>query len=914
MPPPYDYVIITTNAIETNSTKLAAFVAHKQVQGHSVLVVTEDDYGGLTGQAPNGTAEKIRKWLIDHYASYGIEYVLLIGNPDPDDPSSGSDSVGDVPMKMCWPRRGDTDPDSPTDAFYADLTGDWDVDGDGYYGEWADYTTAGGVDFAPEVWVGRIPVYSAAYATLDNILQKLMDYATEPVGETGWREHNLFPMSFTEPGYDGAPLAEQMRNDYLTSRSMPSWRQYQQGNGVCSADDSIYTSDQELLGGTVVRDRWGANDYGIVTWSGHGSATSALVGYGGCWDGTLFGNWQTSSLDDDHPSFTYQCSCTNAYPENTNNLAYAILKEGGIGTVSATRVSWYNAGVGYGDFDGSSTNSGIGYEYVDRLSDKLNPSPAGKALFEAKLAVVTDIGTRNTRLMNQYDFNLYGDPSVSLRGCQCTDKYIYDDTTTYSFEDISSTGTNLNLDDDECTQVNLTFWFTFYGRSYNTVNVCSNGTVHFIDKYLGLSNRAIPEENGYSVPTFIAPLWDDLNPSAGGAVYWQVKNSGSPFYLSRLIIQWHQVPRYPNIGAATFQVILYDSIIWPIPDSIKFQYQDVDFGDPTYDYGASATVGVQGHPCLGSEYSYNSPALSNGLAIALTPVNDEPARTDFDSYGQEDLLWRHTTGMLYMWLCEDFSVKAHGSLGGTGTDWQIKGIGDVDGDGKSDIVWQHTSGAIYVWLCDGLTIKSHGSLGSAGAGWQIKELGDLDGDGKSDIVWQHTSGTVYVWLCDGISIKSHGSLGSAGAGWQIKEAGDVDGDGKADIVWRHTSGTVYVWLCDGISIKSHGELGGAGTDWQIQEVGDVDGDGKLDIVWQHTSGTVYAWCCDGISIKSSGVLGEGGTGWQIREVGDIDGDGCADIVWRHTSGTVYVWCCDGISIKSHGVLGGASADWQMISS
>ncbi|MEJ2745056.1 MAG: C25 family cysteine peptidase [bacterium] len=401
----YDYVIITTNAIESNSAKLSSFVTHKQSLGYSVLVVTEDDFGSLVGQSPNHRAEKIRQWLINNYATYGIEYVLLIGDPSPYE--SGE---GDIPMKMCWPRRfAGSDEDSPTDCFFADLTGNWDLDGDGYYGEWSDYTGVGGVDFSVEVWVGRIPVYAAAYGTLDNILQKTMDYENE--SGVSWRKSVLLPMGFQDVGYDGAPLGEQAKDDYLTARGYSYWRQYQQGSGACSLN-SIYPSEEELRGGTVVRDRWAGTDYGIVMWWGHGSDTSAAVGYGGCWDGTLFSNTQTSSLDDDHPSFTYQCSCTNGYPEVTNNLQYSILIQGGIGTVSATRVSWFNTGVGYGEFDGSSTNSGIGYEYASRLTQELE---AGEALYAAKFAVVPDI-SMTTRLMNQYDFNLYGDPSVSIAG------------------------------------------------------------------------------------------------------------------------------------------------------------------------------------------------------------------------------------------------------------------------------------------------------------------------------------------------------------------------------------------------------------------------------------------------------------------------------------------------------------------
>jgi len=252
----YDYVIITTNAIESSSTTLSSFVTHKQNLGHSVLVVTEDDFGTVTGQAPNNRAEKIRQWLIDNYATMGIEYALLIGDPHPYESESGE---GDIPMKMCWVYV-DQSYDCPTDYFYADLTGNWDFDGDQFYGEYNDdYGPIGGVDLAPEVYVGRIPVYDADYTTLDSILQKIIDYESEPAGSISWRSNVLLPMSFLGAGFDGAMLAEQMKDDYLDDAGLTSWRMYQQGNGACSLDSS-YTSEEELRGGTVVRDRWVADD------------------------------------------------------------------------------------------------------------------------------------------------------------------------------------------------------------------------------------------------------------------------------------------------------------------------------------------------------------------------------------------------------------------------------------------------------------------------------------------------------------------------------------------------------------------------------------------------------------------------------------------------------------------------------
>jgi len=140
----FDYVIVTTRAIRDASTRLDEFVWHKESLGFSVRVITEDDYESLVGPYPDGRAERIRKWLQTHYQEMGIRYVLLIGNPEPDDPMYTQDIVGDIPMKQVWHRLagersgaavnngffwGDV-----TDWYYADLTGNWDVNGDGFYG------------------------------------------------------------------------------------------------------------------------------------------------------------------------------------------------------------------------------------------------------------------------------------------------------------------------------------------------------------------------------------------------------------------------------------------------------------------------------------------------------------------------------------------------------------------------------------------------------------------------------------------------------------------------------------------------------------------------------------------------------------------------------------------------------------
>ena len=547
-----DYVIITTNAIETNSTKLADFVNHKISLGHTVQVVTETDYGALTGQAPNGTAEKIRQWLINNYVALGIKYVLLLGNPDPDDPASSADTVGDVPMKMCWPNLSYyTYFESPTDYFFANLTGNWDLDGDGFFGEdisfsnpispdpaigpdtfsvrwtgkiqadstgsylfatasdngirvtidgtsvindwtshfsstqygtitlsagqhdiqveyfedtgdgkalllWeppgvtylttvpktnlyhlaggsyvangldgqyfnnSDFTApiltrvdetiyfywgqgdrgAGGVDFTPDVYVGRIPVYGTDYPTLDTILQKIIDYET--TAAPPWRKKFLTANVYLwEPDSD-YKLGEALKANVAAPLGFSTYRIYESDFGIvpppeCPAINPI--SSNPAAACNMVGEWVNGGGYGLVNWSTHGwdGGASGLMASGNC-----------TSLQDNTPAFVFQGSCLNGYPEISGNLGYSLLKNGAIATVSASRVSWnYCFDPAWGDPNKlAGNNANLTYHYSEKI---MRDSPAGHALYVTKNDV-----SPNSYWMNKMDYNLYGDPSVSM--------------------------------------------------------------------------------------------------------------------------------------------------------------------------------------------------------------------------------------------------------------------------------------------------------------------------------------------------------------------------------------------------------------------------------------------------------------------------------------------------------------------
>jgi len=420
----FHYVIITTKAIKNGSAKLDDFVAHKQKQGFNVSIVTEDDFGNLTGQPPNGTAEKIRQWLINNYIKMSIRYVLLIGDPDPDNPLQPNDHVGDIPMKTCILSRNTTTiimkisslfflkSDIPTDYFYADLTGNWDYDGDQIYGEYVeDYLESGykGVDFASEVFVGRIPVYNnnnTNYSDLDHILQKTIDYEKD-TGDLSWRKHVLLPMCFVKFGYDFANLGEQIKDDLLIPNNFLYWRMYQNGSDYWF-QDSLYPSDEELRDG-LLKERWSKDHFGIVCWTGHGNATLSIIGSNVFSAGVLFSTDDCRYLDDDHPAFTFQVSCDNGRPEDQNNLGYSLLVHGAIATVSGTRptVAGFEK---KGEFTDKFSSGSIAFNYLKNL---ITGCTAGESLYKYKmnLSIKTEL---ISYMQNIYGYNLFGDPSLTL--------------------------------------------------------------------------------------------------------------------------------------------------------------------------------------------------------------------------------------------------------------------------------------------------------------------------------------------------------------------------------------------------------------------------------------------------------------------------------------------------------------------
>jgi hypothetical protein len=316
------YVILTTTNVIQDSTQLTNFVAHKESQGFDVQIVSNTVWGAGTGDA---AANAIRGWLQQNYTNENgthiIDYVLLIGNPHP--------SQGAVPMKLCHPVGTY---EYPTDFFYAELTCDWNLGGDtNKWGEWAyDFNLTNDCPTATEVYVGRIPYYGVM-SDLDAILQKIISYENASRANLSWRGNALLPIDKTEINMNSEDIGEWAKEDAMIPQGWAYHRVYDRNRGSgpdtmpCVADNVVAV--------------WTNSLPGAVFWFSHGSPTS--TGPGGAEPPQVIDLNHVSSLDDSHPVFTFQGCCWNAKPTVTNNLAYSILRHGGVSTIGDTEVATY---------------------------------------------------------------------------------------------------------------------------------------------------------------------------------------------------------------------------------------------------------------------------------------------------------------------------------------------------------------------------------------------------------------------------------------------------------------------------------------------------------------------------------------------------------------------------------------------
>ncbi len=137
-----DYVIITNTEL---AESFDDFILWKRALGYNASVKLTEEI--VTEYPGYDQAEKIREYLKQAHIN-GLEWVLL----------GGDETV--VPVRKLYSANTDEPVEDaflhPSDLYYADLTGEWDLDGDGIWGE----PYHDNPDLQPELFAGRVPACS----------------------------------------------------------------------------------------------------------------------------------------------------------------------------------------------------------------------------------------------------------------------------------------------------------------------------------------------------------------------------------------------------------------------------------------------------------------------------------------------------------------------------------------------------------------------------------------------------------------------------------------------------------------------------------------------------------------------------------------------------------------------------------
>lgn len=156
----YDMIIITTNQYADDFEQLVEFYAPRGIIAQ--VATTETIYSTMPG---SDNPMKIRNYIIQEYQDHGIQHVTLGGD------------VELVPYRgfYCTVQSSSvyTDDNIPSDLYFSGLDGNWNTNGNSWWGE------IGEDDLLPEVGIGRFSISNQS--DFNALMNKTIQYQENPI-------------------------------------------------------------------------------------------------------------------------------------------------------------------------------------------------------------------------------------------------------------------------------------------------------------------------------------------------------------------------------------------------------------------------------------------------------------------------------------------------------------------------------------------------------------------------------------------------------------------------------------------------------------------------------------------------------------------------------------------------------------
>ncbi|MFX0187327.1 MAG: C25 family cysteine peptidase [Candidatus Hodarchaeota archaeon] len=383
--------------------------AWKNEKGVKTIIL--NDTSGFSGI---DKAEEIRNMIKYYYERENIKWVLLCGDAQADL----------IPIRKVYNPdiSGEAFLDKPTDYYYADLTGSWDSDGDGVFGEAARF--AGGIDeieWTPDVYVGRLPANNLY--ELELLVNKTLKYESDPfIGQ--WMNRMLLAGGISEPtptesGYeDEGRLTQYIWQQYIPSAMNFTHLVDYTGKYYASQfipDDPFVDLTQARVSQNMTA------GYSTVIMAGHGDNNNFYSKLSPIQTTGYSSNDAKSIGNTNMPSLVYIDACeTTSYDKNDGNLGETLINAthaGAIGVIGALRITFYYTN----DAKLEKLNRGnaklFWYEFF--VEKKFQQ---GKALYDSKVAYINSDYYQNRvnptyeeeERKNLLTYCLLGDPEVDI--------------------------------------------------------------------------------------------------------------------------------------------------------------------------------------------------------------------------------------------------------------------------------------------------------------------------------------------------------------------------------------------------------------------------------------------------------------------------------------------------------------------
>lgn len=366
----YDLVIITNSSLTSEFQDLEDW---KNRIGISTTIETVQDIE--IGYNGTDTQEKIRNFTIYAYNNWNTEYVLLGGDVDL------------IPHRGLYGSTGThIDDDIPSDIYYGTLDGNWNTDGDDYWGEYLEE------DLFAEVYIGRAPVSNQTEAAI--FVNKTIDYENSTIEDTYLSEVLFLGMKVDNVPTWGGDYKDEIE-PYIPIPDYNITKLYER-DGPYSASAVI---DDINAGVHIVNNAaHGDNDH-------ESKLTRANLG--------LFTNnkyfwWYTQSCY----SAAYDNRRSGGSYENEDCIAEKMITlpaTGAVAFIGNSRYGFYNSG----ETDGPSQYFDM--EFFNVLFNE-NIDNLGKTLQKSKENLAGMVDASGAMRWVYFDLNLLGDPTLKVGG------------------------------------------------------------------------------------------------------------------------------------------------------------------------------------------------------------------------------------------------------------------------------------------------------------------------------------------------------------------------------------------------------------------------------------------------------------------------------------------------------------------